>query len=115
MSWSNRVRHPSATPPLHQAQAAAQNLAEQAGHILPGKARVVFQTVSDVALLGTVVISGALAAIHLCRTLFPRHKQDHSDPEPAGGDRSPPRRRGPCTAAAADYGGDNEKDGARSR
>jgi hypothetical protein len=45
-----------------------------------------------VAILGTVLISGALAAVHLYRALFPQHKDAHPGPEPAGGDRVPPRR-----------------------
>lgn len=111
--WSHRVRRP-ATPKLQEVRAAAQNLAEQAG--LPhGKTQVVFQTVADVALLGTVVISGALAAVHLYRTLFPKRKEEHPVPEPAAGDRSPPRRRGPRATATADHHGGHEDGGYRSR
>lgn len=114
MSWANRVRHPSVTPPLRQAQAAAENLTDQAG-LARGKTRVIFQTVADCAVIATVVISGALAAVHLYKALFPRHKEDHSTPEPAAGNRSPPRRPSPRVAtAAADHGGYPE-DGARFR
>jgi len=111
-SWQHRVRHPAGAP-LNQVQAAARNLAEQAG-LAPGKAQVVFQTVADVALLGTVVVSGALAAVHLYKALFPKHKEDQRAPEPAGGDRSPPRRRNARAAASAD-GGDGYDDSYRSR
>ncbi|HTU22719.1 MAG TPA: hypothetical protein VMG10_32060 [Gemmataceae bacterium] len=114
MSWASRVRHPSGEPPLQDVQKAAQNLAEQAG-IAPGKTRVVFQTVADVALLGTVVISGLLATIHLYKSLFPRHKENHPVPEPAGGDRSPPPRRGARVTAPGEDHGPYEKRGARSR
>jgi hypothetical protein len=93
---------------------AARNLAEQAG-VAPGKARVVFQTVADIALLGTVLVSGALATVHLFKALHPRHKEDHPGPEPAGGDRSPPHHPGPHTAAAADGYGGYKDDGVRSR
>jgi hypothetical protein len=51
-----------------------------------------FQTVSDVVILGTVLISGALAAVHLYRALL-RHKEAHTSSEPPGSDREPPRRR----------------------
>jgi hypothetical protein len=112
--WVDRVRRPAGTPPLEDVQKAARNLAEQAG-IAPGKTRVVFQTVADVALLGTVVISGALAAIHLYKTVFPRHKEDHSGPEPAGADHSPPWHRGSHTAAAVGGHDGHEDDGYRSR
>jgi hypothetical protein len=112
--WARRVRRPAGPPPLQEVQTAARNLAEQAG-LAPGKARVVFQTVADVALLGTVLISGALATVHLWKALFPQHKEDHPGHEPAGSDRSPPRRRGPRVTAAADDRGGYEDDGSRSR
>lgn len=114
MSWAGRVRHPTGEPPLQDVRKAAQNLVEQAG-IAPGKARVVFQTVADVALLGTVVISGVLATIHLYKSLFPRHKENPPLPHPAGGGRSPPRHRGPRATAPGEDHGPSEKHGARSR
>ncbi len=115
MSWANRVRHPSATPPLQQVQTAMQNLADLSSVPPNGKARVVFQTVSDCAVIATVVISGALAAVHLYKALLPRHKEEHPAPEPAAGNRSPPRHPGPRVAtAAADHGGYPE-DGTRFR
>lgn len=99
MSWTQRLHPASRTPPLSQVQAAAQNLADLIG--LPqGKARVAFQAVADVALLGTVAVSGTLATIHLYRALFPRRKQEHPAPEAAVGDGAPPRRRGPPPAPA---------------
>ena len=112
--WAGRVRRQVGPPPLQEVQVAVQNLSEQASHV-PGRARIVFETVADVALLGTVLISGALATVHLCKALFPRHKEDHPGPEPAGGDRSPPRRRGLHATAAADDHGRYEDDSSRSR
>jgi len=114
MSWANRLRHPSATPPLRQVQSAARNLADQAG-LVPGKTRVLFQTVADCAVIATVVLSGALAAVHLYKALFPRHKEDHPTPQPAAGNRSPPRRPRPRLATAADDHGGYREDGARFR
>jgi hypothetical protein len=70
---------------------AAQVLAREA-HRAPGEGRRMFQTVSDVAILGTVLISGALAAVHLYRALL-RHKEAHTTSEPGGSEREPPRRR----------------------
>jgi hypothetical protein len=70
---------------------AAEDLGREARRA-PGEGRRMFQTVSDVAILGTVLISGALAAVHLYRALFPQHKEAHPGSEPAGRDRVPPRR-----------------------
>jgi hypothetical protein len=112
--WSRRIRHQAEVPSLHEAKAAAQNLAERVG-FAPGKARVIFETVADVALLGTVLVSGALATVHLYKAFFARHKENQPAPEPAGNDRSPPHRRGRhATAAAHDRGGHDE-DSSRSR
>lgn len=115
MSWTNRVHHMSRTPPLRQVREAAQNLADQAG-ISPGKSRVAFQTVTDVVILASAVVGGTLGAVHLWKTLFPKHKNEQHSPEPAGIDHSPPRHRGPHTAMVfADGHGPYEEDGARSR
>ncbi|MGH7170117.1 MAG: hypothetical protein ACRELG_07565 [Gemmataceae bacterium] len=114
MNWANRVRQPLATPLLRQAQVAARNLADQAG-LPPGKVRTVFQTVADCAVIGTVCISGALAAVHLYKALSPRHKKDHPAAQPAGGNRSPPRRPGSRVAMAADDRGGRGEKGNRFR
>ncbi len=70
--WSRRIRPPAGPPELQQIRDAAQELAQQASRA-PGKARVVFQTVADCAMIGTVVVSGALASIHLWKALFSTH------------------------------------------
>jgi hypothetical protein len=80
---------------------AAEDLAREA-HRAPVEGRRMFQTVSDVAILGTVLISGGLAAVHLYRALFPQHKEAHPGPEPADRDRVPPRRHVSHADAAAD-------------
>ncbi|HTU90633.1 MAG TPA: hypothetical protein VMF69_11210 [Gemmataceae bacterium] len=100
MSWTHRVSRSPRTPPLRQVQEAAENIADHAG-IAPGKARVVFGIVTDVAILTSAVIGGALGAVHLWRTLFPKHHEQQS-PAAVGGNRSPPRRPGRRVAAAAD-------------
>jgi hypothetical protein len=108
MSWANRFR-------LQEVQKAASNLADQIG-VPSGNMRVVFQTVTDVAVLGTVAVSGALAAVHLYKALFPKHKnEDEHGHEPAGGHGSPPHRRGHRAMAFADGHEGHEKDGHRSR
>ncbi|HEY7328647.1 MAG TPA: hypothetical protein VH592_13465 [Gemmataceae bacterium] len=114
--WQQRVGHAPGTQQLRQAQFVAQRLADPSGSILPTKARVVFQTVSDAALLGAVLVSGALAAVHLWRVLAPKPKERHT-PDPAGGGRVPPRRPASHTAAAGDgnAGRSYEEDAARSR
>jgi hypothetical protein len=115
MSWTHRLRPTTVSPELQQVRAAAQDLAQQAGHA-PGRSRVIFQTVADCALLGTAVIGGALASVHLWRALFPKHKENPHDPEPAGSDHSPPRRRGPPVATAfADRHDDHEHRGQHYR
>jgi hypothetical protein len=73
--WTRRVRPPIGPQELQQVRYAAQDVAQQASHAL-GKVRIVFQTVADCALFSTVLISGALASVHLWRSLFPR-KAEH--------------------------------------
>lgn len=114
MSWANRTRQPLAAPLLRQAQVAAHNLADQAG-LPPGKARLVFQTVADCAVIATVCLSGALAAVHLYKALFPRHQKDHLAAPSAGGNRSPPRRPGSRLASAADDRGGRGENASRFR
>jgi hypothetical protein len=99
MSWTNRVSHSPRTPPLRQVQAAAENLADHAG-IAPGRTRVVFGIVTDVVILTSAFIGGALGAVHLWKMLSSKHKDDPHRPEPAAGDGAPPRRRGPPVATA---------------
>jgi hypothetical protein len=87
MSWTHRVGRSAISPELQQVRAAAQDLAQQAGHA-PGKSRVIFQTVADCALIGTAVIGAALASVHLWKSLFPRHKEQSQGPlTRIGGDR----------------------------
>lgn len=109
--WPHRIHGSAGQAPLRDAQSAVERLAEHAG-LGGGRARVVFQVVTDVALLGTVLISGVLAAVHLYRALRPRHKGDQPNPDTATADGSPPRRNGRPTAA--DRGG-YEDEGHRSR
>jgi hypothetical protein len=91
--WSHRVRRPVGPQELQQLRDAAQDIAQQSGHA-PGRVRVVFQTVADCAFIGTAVISGALASIHLWKALFPRPHEEHRDhsAETSGNGREPPRR-----------------------
>jgi len=105
--WSHRVLRPPGPQELQQVRYAAQDLAHEAGRA-PGKAKIVFQTVADCALIGTVVISGVLASVHLWRALFPRHSEhpQSGHTEPAGNGRSPPRRPVSHLAADDDHGSD---------
>lgn len=114
MSWASRVRPPSGSPPLKQVCDAAENLAGQAG-ISPGKMRVAFQTVTDVAIIASALTATTLAAMHLYKTLFSTHNEDQRSPELAGSGRLPPRRNDPRAAASGEDHGRNEKHGARSR
>jgi len=74
--WTRRVRPPAGPQELQQIRDAANELARQAGRA-PGKAKIVFQTVADYALIGSVVISGALASVHLFKALFSQHPTQH--------------------------------------
>jgi len=102
-----RVLRPPGSQELQQVRYAAQDLANQAGRT-PGKARIVFQTVADCALIGTVVISGILASVHLWRALFPRNSEHRrtGQTQPAGNDRPPPRRPVSQLTAGDDAGSD---------
>jgi hypothetical protein len=82
---------------------AARDLARESTRV-PGQGRVIFQTVADVALIGTAVLSGALAAVTLWKALFRRHAgEPHPAVEPAsGGAASPPRRHHPPAPAGGD-------------
>jgi hypothetical protein len=94
--WAHRVRpqSPPMPPAVQEVQNAAQQLAQQAHHA-PGRVGTVFRTVADCALIGTAVISGALASVHLYKSLFPRPRADRHQHEPqpqgSGEDRRPPR------------------------
>ncbi len=105
--WSRRV-HPSGPKELQAVRDAARDIGQQAERA-PGRTGVVFRTVADCALIGTAVLSGALASVHLSRALFPRHKEHEHDPKtaPAGTGRppSPPSlRHGPPAPASDDTG-----------
>jgi hypothetical protein len=78
--WARKVRRPPGPQELAQVRDAAQDIARQAAHA-PGKARIVFQTAADVAIIGTAVISGALATVGLWKALFRQHSKhaDHRD------------------------------------
>ncbi|HYV36077.1 MAG TPA: hypothetical protein VE988_10265 [Gemmataceae bacterium] len=93
--WTQRIRRPAVAKELFEMRAAARDLAQQGQHA-PGKARLVFQTVADIALIGTAVISGALAAVHLWKALARSNRESHDaeTPEAAGAGRSPPHGRG---------------------
>jgi hypothetical protein len=109
MSWTSRMGHPAGTPPLSQVQAAVENLADLFGVPEGGKTRIVFKAAADVALLGTVVVSGTLASVHLYRSLFRKPKDDKPTPAAAAGDGAPPRRNHRATASADGPEGQEEK------
>jgi hypothetical protein len=100
-NWTGRVRGPARPQELQELRAAAQDLAQQAHHA-PGRTGIVFQNVANIAIVGTAVIGGALAAVHLWKAVFPRnHAPGQGTPaEPAGADRNPPRRPKPHVAFA---------------
>jgi hypothetical protein len=89
--WTGRVPHAPGPRELQEVRDAARDLADQAGRP-PGRGGNTFQTVYNVSLLATVVLSGALAGVHLWKTLFPRQREDRRQrlPEPVGACREPP-------------------------
>ncbi len=99
--WAHRVRPPAVPPEVQHLRQAAEELGHHAGRA-PGRARVIFQTVSEVVLVGSITIGGIAAAYHLWEKLT-RHPA-HNAHEPAQEDddrRRPPRRH---TAATAGHG-----------
>jgi hypothetical protein len=109
-NWTGRVGGPARPPKLQELRAAAQDLAQQAHHA-PGRTGIVFQNVASVAIIGTAVIGGALAAVQLWKAVFPRTHAPRqgtlAEPANAG------RRRRPEPHAAASDG--NESDHSRRR
>jgi hypothetical protein len=103
--WAHRVRPAPGPRDLEALHDAAQDLAEQAGRP-PGQGRNAFQTVYNVALLATVVLSGALAGVHLYKALFPRQREDRHERSaelPGDSPAQPPRRRRADAAGGDDY------------
>jgi len=100
--WVHRTGNPRE---LRELEEAARRLGERAPHA-PGPTGPVFAKVASVALVATAVLSGALAAVHLWKALFPQHKEHDAGPRPqaAGAGRSPPRH--PRLSAPAVAGGD---------
>lgn len=90
--WTRRVHRSAMPQEVQQVRDAAQDLARQASRA-PGKVRVVFQTVADVALIGTAVLSGALAAVTLWKALVPRHGAHHPSASASGDSDAFPHRR----------------------
>ncbi len=101
--WTSRVNRPTGRPvgprELQEVRDAVRDMVDQSVH-LPARTSVIFQNVANVALIGTALISGALASVHLWRALFPRHAAPHADvsrqghqaDEDGGSDRTHPRR-----------------------
>jgi hypothetical protein len=91
--WSHRVRSPSTTPGLQEVRDAAYDLADHARHT-PGSSGPVFHSVAEIVFIGTAVLTGTLALIHLWKALYPpQHAphQDHAGQESA--ERSHPHRQ----------------------
>jgi hypothetical protein len=100
--WTNRVQPPGVPSELQQARAAAEDLARQ-GSRAQGRTGLVFQTVSQVLLIGSAAVSATLGAVHLWRALAkanPPHGPHHHQPGEGGsGGRQPPRRHAAHGAA----------------
>jgi hypothetical protein len=83
-AWVPRLRHAPNPRELEKLRDAAEELTEHAGRS-PGHGGA-FQKVYNVALLATVTLSGALAGVHLYKTLFPKH-HEHGDGRERGHSR----------------------------
>jgi hypothetical protein len=105
--WTRRIRRPPGPDPLQELRDAGHDLSQQARRA-PGRTGIVFQNVANVAIIGTALISGALATVHLWRALFPRHHEppQGTPAEPASAGQIPPRRRQPHMALADGNGSD---------
>jgi hypothetical protein len=98
--WTRYVRPSGVPPEVQQLRQAAEDLGHHAGRA-PGRARVSFQTVSDVIIGAAIAVGGAAAAYHLYEKLT-RHPDRHGPaPGQEGGDDRHPRRH---AAAAAGHG-----------
>jgi hypothetical protein len=105
---SHRIPRPTRPQELAEVRAAAQDIAQQAEHA--GRAGRLLQNIANLALIGTALASGALAAVHLWRTLRRKphvpHEAERPQPKDAGG---PPRRR-TRPGVATDAGEDGPSD-----
>jgi hypothetical protein len=95
--WTQRVRPPSGPQELQQIRQAGEQLGQHAGRA-PGRARVIFQTVSEIAVVGSITIGGILALYHLWDKAARHH--GHEPGQEGGGDRPPHRH----AIAAAGHG-----------
>ena len=77
--WKGRVRRAPGPLELESLRDATQNIADQANRP-PGRTGPVFEKVTSVAILTTAALSGALAAVHLWKALFPRHQEHGREP-----------------------------------
>jgi hypothetical protein len=88
--WTGRIRPAPGPRELETLRDAAQDLADQANRP-PSNQQGAFKIVYDVALLATVVLSGALAGVHLYKTLFPKPREDRHERSPQTlGDKGEP-------------------------
>jgi len=88
---SGWVHRTGKSPEINELQSAVRQLADQAAHA-PGQTGQVFAKVTNVALVATAVLSGALAAVHLWKALSRHHKEYDAGPRPeAAGAGQPPR------------------------
>lgn len=71
--WARRV---GVSPELQEVRRAGEDLGRQARHA-PGRTGPAFQSVSEILLLGTCVISGVLGLVHLWQALNRPHPADH--------------------------------------
>ena len=88
---SHRIPRPTRPQDLADVRAAAEDIAQQAEHA--GRAGRILQNIANLALIGTALISGALAAVHLWRTVWKPHPAREGEPPQPKAAGEPPRQR----------------------
>jgi hypothetical protein len=101
---SHRIPRPTRPQELAEVRAAAQDIAQQAEHA--GRAGRLLQNIANMALIGTALASGALAAVHLWRTLRgkPHPPQGVQRPQTTVAEGPPRRRTRAVVATGAEDG-----------
>ncbi len=94
---THRVRPPAVPPEVQQIRQAGEELGQHAARA-PTRARVIFQTVSEVAIVGSITASGLAALYHLWEKATRRPDHHGHEPGQQEGDDQPPRRHGAVTA-----------------
>ena len=89
-NWTQRVSPRNSPPDLLDMRAAGRDLGQEAQHI-PGRTGTVFQNVSQVLILASVMATASLAMVHLWKELCRSHDKAQPHPAPDPSQRQPRR------------------------